>query len=474
MFRKFVILCLIFLATGKAKAEKSWDRLTRKLKPSVVSIDLSRSIAFSGGAAEYSAGTGFVVDASQGLVVTNQHVAGQSPLSSLDITFSNNRAATAKLIYYDPWHDFAFLQYDPKKIDFTPSQVEFGNYEDLKEGEEVLLIGNSSSQGLSMKIGHINRLTVVKGFSELWRHTHYIHVSLSRAGGASGAPVFNTQGKLIGIHSGGEETESFEMRADYVKDALKDIRANRIPIRGDALLSLVEIKEQKAIDHYKLPSRLLKKNQDQLLAISFLVPGTRSAEVLRQGDLLLSYAPEKQKEWTDVGFDLYSFDHFIDLHEGKKVRLKVWRDQKEVEVIVEVEDAQKGKIRKFATFGGSVFHDVNAKIAMTYHIPRDGVFISQSKRGGSTTFGSPGKDSLSPDNRSTRVTKIGKEEIHSLDDFIRVASEMKNEENTIFWIQNFNRTEYSTDWYDVTLDLKFDPLKVYEWREGEKDWIEVN
>ena len=59
--------------------------------------------------------TGFVVDATRGIIMTNRHVAGPGPVVA-EAIFQNNEEAHLEAVYYDPVHDFAFFRFDPKAI----------------------------------------------------------------------------------------------------------------------------------------------------------------------------------------------------------------------------------------------------------------------------------------------------------------------------------------------------------------------
>ena len=110
--------------TGKAADE---EQLYRIVKNGVVRIDAKR-LTVEGS----SCGTGFIVDLSKGLIVTNESVSGGFySVSAFEITFADGTQEEAKLQYTDPYYGLAILKVDPHKIPQECLQLELCS-EDLK------------------------------------------------------------------------------------------------------------------------------------------------------------------------------------------------------------------------------------------------------------------------------------------------------------------------------------------------------
>ena len=88
------------------------------------------------------------------------------------------------------------------------------------------------------------------------RYTSYIHTTFDRAGGSSGSPVWDTGGRVVGIHAAGNDTSSFELRVDYMRDALAAIQAGVPMKRGGIGADLELISTGEAFRHYGLPETL--------------------------------------------------------------------------------------------------------------------------------------------------------------------------------------------------------------------------
>ena len=83
----FMARCEVSPAAGapvprSSDEEESWDRTIAAALPAVVAIKVNRVRAFDTASAGTVQATGFVVDAEQGIILTNRHVAGPGPVST--------------------------------------------------------------------------------------------------------------------------------------------------------------------------------------------------------------------------------------------------------------------------------------------------------------------------------------------------------------------------------------------------------
>ena len=156
----------------------------------VVNVETSSEVVFETESKGTNFATGFIVDAERGLIVTNRHVTGSSP-SYVKINFYNGSFTEAKMLYYDPTHDFGFYKIDPDEVLFELQAVQLGSWRDLALGDELLLIGNNEKEEYSIKFGTVANLNVNKGD----RHSSYIHTTFDRTGGSSGSPCLEHKGR---------------------------------------------------------------------------------------------------------------------------------------------------------------------------------------------------------------------------------------------------------------------------------------
>src|SRR4051812_2832839 len=88
-----------------------------------------------------AAGSGVIVDAKRGLVVTNNHVAANA--LSITITLKDRRSLQAELVGTDPATDVALLRVPAEGL----SQLPYGDSDELRVGDIVLAIGNPFGLG---------------------------------------------------------------------------------------------------------------------------------------------------------------------------------------------------------------------------------------------------------------------------------------------------------------------------------------
>ena len=162
-------------------------------------------------AAPESNGTGFFLK-EYNLIVTNYHVTeGVSELIIKGKTFPKE---FTKVWYTDKKHDLSFLK-PPKGVEF--GEVSLGNYETLKDGEDVIAIGHPFGLNYSASQGVISRVDRIRNGLK------YIQIDAAINPGNSGGPLVNSTGDIIGVNSfiiKGGDNLGFALPVNYLKAAL--------------------------------------------------------------------------------------------------------------------------------------------------------------------------------------------------------------------------------------------------------------
>lgn len=142
---------------------------------------------------QISAGSGVIVDAANGYVMTNAHVVKEA--REVLVTLKDNRRLPAKLIGADPGTDIALLKVDPKSL----VAAKFGDSDALQVGDFVLAIGNPFGLGQTVTSGIVSALgrsgLSMEGFE------HFIQTDASINPGNSGGALVNLKGELVGINT---------------------------------------------------------------------------------------------------------------------------------------------------------------------------------------------------------------------------------------------------------------------------------
>ncbi|MGB0866523.1 MAG: Do family serine endopeptidase [Granulosicoccaceae bacterium] len=140
-----------------------------------------------------SLGSGVIVDADQGLILTNQHVIKYA--HQITVTLSDGREASAKLIGADEKADLAVIKIDTPNL----TAVQWFDSEQLEVGDFVVAIGNPFGLGQTVTSGIVSAL----GRSGLGieEFEDFIQTDASINPGNSGGALVNLRGELVGINT---------------------------------------------------------------------------------------------------------------------------------------------------------------------------------------------------------------------------------------------------------------------------------
>ena len=141
-----------------------------------------------------SLGSGFVVDAEQGIVVTNNHVIADA--DEIEVNFSDGSKLKAELVGKDTKTDIAVLKVDPKKRKLKA--VKFGDSNAMRIGDWVMAIGNPFGLGGTVTVGIVsarNRDINAGPYDD------FIQTDAAINRGNSGGPLFNMYGEVVGINT---------------------------------------------------------------------------------------------------------------------------------------------------------------------------------------------------------------------------------------------------------------------------------
>ena len=167
----------------------------------------------NGGASRSSAlGSGFVISA-DGFIVTNNHVIEGA--DEIEVEFFSGERLAAKVIGTDKNTDIAVLKVDS---DAPLPFVSFGDSDTARVGDWVVAMGNPLGQGFSVSAGIVSaRNRALSGI-----YDDYIQTDAAINRGNSGGPLFNLDGKVVGVNTailspnGGSIGIGFSMASNVV------------------------------------------------------------------------------------------------------------------------------------------------------------------------------------------------------------------------------------------------------------------
>jgi S1-C subfamily serine protease len=139
-----------------------------------------------------AAGSGVIVDAGRGLVVTNFHVVANASL--VEVGLRDKRAFPARVLGVDPDADLAVLRIAGKDLPSLP----LGDSSKIAVGDHVVAIGNPFGLGQTVTAGIVSATDRALGEGSARR---FIQTDAPINPGNSGGPLIDMHGEVIGINS---------------------------------------------------------------------------------------------------------------------------------------------------------------------------------------------------------------------------------------------------------------------------------
>ena len=339
VFHYCLILIVLILPISFAHAKMvpgSFADLAEKLMPSVVNIASTQTIRTTSNPFPFefpegspfkdmlkefiqprerkatALGSVFIID-SKGIVVTNNHVI----LGAEDIVVSVNgsKEYKAKVIGKDPYMDLAVLQIESDEK-FIP--VSFGDSDKARVGDWVIAIGNPYGFGGTVTTGIISSRNRDIG---LTRYDDFIQTDASINVGNSGGPLFDLNGKVVGINTAiiapgrsGSIGIGFAIPSNSASKVIEQLIEFGETKRGWLGVRIQLVTEEIAeVEKLEKPEGALVAN------VSEGSPAAKGG--IKPGDIILEFDGKK----VDTMRTLPKL--VAQTKVGKRVEVKIWRNQ---------------------------------------------------------------------------------------------------------------------------------------------------
>ena len=274
-------------------------------------------------------GSGFIIDKS-GLIVTNKHVVADSRAKYRVIT-KNDKEYKVKEIYRDPANDLAILKIDPGTSELKP--VELGNSDNLKVGQFVIAIGTALGEfrhtvttGVISGLGRgITAGSPLEGYVE--RLDNVIQTDAAINPGNSGGPLLNSAGQVIGINvavAAQGENIGFAIPINVIKEAIDNF--NKTGRFSRPFLGV----------RYRMIGRklaLLNDLPQGAYIVEVIEDSAADQAGIKEGDIIIEFNGQAVRE-KDGGLAKLISTKKV----GERIKLIVWREGEEVELIAVLEE----------------------------------------------------------------------------------------------------------------------------------------
>ncbi|KAJ2867933.1 hypothetical protein GGH94_000483 [Coemansia aciculifera] len=366
--------------TTGASAAASWQETIESKLNSIVSIKFIRPFTFETESRGTSQATGFIVDASNGIILTNRHVVSAGPVVARAI-FNNHEEIELKAIYRDPIHDFGFFKFDPALIKHTKLEEIVLYPEGAKVGVDIRVIGNNAGQKVSILASSISLID--RNVPELGEMTYndsntfYIQASTNGSGGSSGSPMINIAGQAVAIVSAGLTKASTDLYLplDRVKCILECIQAQTEVKRGTIQTtfqyrSYDEVRRLGISDTVENNVRQDVPSGVGMMVVKTVLPdGPGHIAGLEEGDVLYRINGK-----TVAHFVL--LEELLDGNVDQTLDITVIRGDTSKDVKVNVQNLHALEPSQMLQVGGTTMTNLSFQLANYYRVPASGVITN--------------------------------------------------------------------------------------------------
>ena len=278
-----------------------------------------------------AAGTGFVINAKEGFILTNNHVVEDA--LKIEVQFlgdDDDETYTAKVIGKDALTDAALIQLTemPKH---GLQEAKFGDSSQMAPGDWVMAIGNPFNQAHTVTVGVVS--AIGRPFQPIpGRSNEMIQTDAAINPGNSGGPLLNVRGEVIGINTAiisndrtsGNLGIGFAVPINTVRDLLPQLRQGKI-VRGRIGVQVKPVPRD-AFEDFGLKTRAGA-------LIEQVAPNGASAKAgILPGDVIVEFNGRPVPNTNEL------VKMVISTKPGTSVPLKVLREKQEKTLHVTVEE----------------------------------------------------------------------------------------------------------------------------------------
>lgn len=238
-----------------------------------------------------SAGSGVIVDAANGYVLTNAHVVQRA--DEVEVILKDGRTLDARLVGRDREVDLAVLQVDADGL----TEIEMADSRELRVGDFVIAIGNPFGLGQTVTSGIVSALgrtgLGIEGYED------FIQTDASINPGNSGGALVNLRGEMVGINTailspaGGNVGIGFAIPTEMARIVMEQLIENGEVRRGVLGVTIQNLNDELA--------EAFNVERDQGVVITRVTEGSGADKAgLKPGDVVTAVNGQPVKRAADL------------------------------------------------------------------------------------------------------------------------------------------------------------------------------
>ena len=359
-----------FATSGDARADR--------LASSLVTINFDIPYSVSGVTERNYRGTGVVVDAARGLVVTDRNTVPVA-IGDVRLTFAGTLEVPGRVEYIHPLHNLAVVSYDPRLIGTTPVRAARFAQRELEPGEEVQVIGLRADQrlaALDSRVAAVEAVQFPLSRTFAFREANLEVVTLVNGPADYDGVITDRKGEVhalwssFAFDSGRElQQQNLGVPADVVVETIELVRNGQALRSLEAELQVVPLSAARTLgldDGWIRRVEAHSPARRQVLSVGRLVAGTPAARLLQTGDLLLAVDGKVVNRFREVERAV----------QRPAVRLTLWRNGAELELAADTVALDGRDTDRIVMWAGATLQAPHRALAAQRGAAADGVFVA--------------------------------------------------------------------------------------------------
>ena len=315
-----------------------------------------------------SLGSGVIIDAAKGLVLTNHHVIDNA--DDVRVTLADGRTVQAEFIGSDPDTDIALIRIPAEKLTALP----LGNSDQLRVGDFVVAIGNPFGFSQTVTSGIVSAVgrSGIRGLG----YQNFIQTDASINPGNSGGALVDLQGQLVGINTASFNPQGsmagniglgLAIPSNLARDVVEQLVTKGVVVRGTLGVETQNLTAQIA--------QGLGLAETRGALVTRVLAGSGAATAgMKAGDVVLSVNGQR----VDNAQALHNFEGLSTV--GRTVDLEIRRDGKPLQLKATLKEQPRAVTGDMLDprLSGATFADLPESLRQS---GLNGVLVSEVARG---------------------------------------------------------------------------------------------